>query len=198
MNGPLVSLAILLGGGSWFAFWVAKNRAKTGNVHKWERAGAAVACLAAFVGMIGLDGVFAGAWADAGKGAGLLFLILVTLGAGTLGVMAIAKGWMHNKHSTLALGVITGVVIALWWGGWATIKTNSAAYVASAGHGLTHAASGKTGVTAGHHTATAGGGGAWGILLIVLVIAALLIVVIRQHRGGKVKDVVVPVAALTP
>jgi hypothetical protein len=78
--------------------------------------------------------------------------------------------------------------VALAYGDWQVIRSNTGKYLASAGHGITGA--GKAGsVTAhGHHHAAASSG-EWGIALILIAAVVLGAIVIRKHHRGEVANV---------
>lgn len=186
MNGALLCVSLLVYGMAWLAFYGADHRAKPENRHAWERLGAGIAAAGTFGFLLSLDGVFAQVWTDAGEGVGLFALVIVTIAAGAFGWLAIARGFMHHRRSTLALGIVTGGAVALAYGDWKVIRSNTGKYLASAGHHITGA--GKAGaVTAhGHHAASGGG---WGLFLILLAAVVLGAIIIRRHRRGEVENV---------
>jgi len=192
MNGALLCIALLVYGLAWLAFYGADHRARPDARHAWERAGAALAATATFGALLSLDGLLGQVWTDAGEGAGLFILVVVTITAGVFGWFAIVRGFKHHRHSTLALGIVLGGAVALAYGDWQVIRSNTGRYLASAGHGITGAASGKAGTAAAHahaHGHATGGGGAWGIILILIAAVILGSVIIRKHRKGEVVNV---------
>lgn len=186
MNGALFCIALLVYGAAWAAFYYGDHRAKPGNRHAWERLGAGIAAAATFGFLLSLDGVFGQVWTDAGEGVGLFFLVIVTVAAGAFGWFAIVRGFKHHRHSTLALGVVLGGAVALAYGDWKVIRSNTGKYLASAGHGITGA--GKAGAVAAHGHAASGSGG-WGIVLILIAVVVLGAIIIRKHRKGEVANV---------
>jgi hypothetical protein len=187
MNGALLCISLLVYGLAWGAFYGADHKATPENKHRWERTGAVFAGAATFGALLALAGVLGQVWTDAGEGLGLFILVIVTVAAGAFGWYAIARGWKHNRHSTLALGIVMGGAAALDYGDWKVIRSNTGKYLANAGHGITGAAAGKTGTVAAHGDAA--GGGTWGIILILIVAVVLAVIIIRKHRKGEVVNV---------
>jgi hypothetical protein len=195
MNGALLGISLLVYGLAWGAFYGADHKARPenkqendpGTRHRWERAGAVFAGAGTFGALLSLAGVLGQVWTDAGEGVGLFILVIVTVAAGAFGWYAIARGWKHHRHSTLALGIIAGGAAALDYGDWKVIRFNTGRYLASAGHGITGAAAGKTGTAAAHGHAA--GGGTWGIILILAAAVILAAIIIRKHRKGEVEIV---------
>jgi hypothetical protein len=195
MNGALLCISLLVYGLAWGAFYGADHKAKPenkqendpGTKHRWERTGAVFAGAATFGALLALAGVLGQVWTDAGEGLGLFILVIVTVSAGAFGWYAIARGWKHHRHSTLALGIVMGGAAALDYGDWKVIRSNTGKYLASAGHGITGAASGKAGAVAAHGHAA--GGGTWGIILILIAAVVLGVIIIRKHRKGEVVNV---------
>jgi hypothetical protein len=188
MNGALLCISLLVYGLAWGAFYGADHKATPENKHRWERTGAVFAGAATFGALLALDGVLGQVWTDAGEGLGLFILVIVTVSAGAFGWYAIARGWKHHRHSTLALGIVLGGAAALDYGDWRVIRSNTGRYLANAGHGITGAAAGKTGTVAAHGHAAAHGG-AWGIVLILIAAVVLGAIIIRKHRKGEVENV---------
>lgn len=196
MNGALLCISLLVYGLAWGAFYGADHKAKPenkqendpGTKHRWERTGAVFAGAATFGTLLALAGVLGQVWTAAGEGLGLFLLVIVTVSAGAFGWYAIARGWKHHRHSTLALGIVLGGAAALDYGDWKVIRANTGKYLANAGHGITGAASGKTGAVAAHGHA-AGGGGSWGIVLILIAAVVLGAIIIRKHRKNEVVNV---------
>lgn len=188
MNGALLCISLLVYGLAWGAFYGADHKAKPENKHRWERTGAVLAGAATFGALLALAGVLGQVWTAAGEGLGLFILVIVTVAAGAFGWYAIARGWKHHRHSTLALGIVMGGAAALDYGDWKVIRSNTGKYLASAGHGITGAAAGKTGTAAAHGHAAAGGG-TWGIVLILIAAVVLGVIIIRKHRKGEVVNV---------
>jgi len=195
MNGALLCISLLVYGLAWGAFYGADHKAKPenkeekepGTKHKWERTGAALAGAATFGALLALAGVLGQVWTDAGEGLGLFILVIVTVSAGAFGWYAIARGWKHHRHSTLALGIVLGGAAALDYGDWQVIRSNTGKYLANAGHGITGAAAGKTGTAAHGHAAAHSG--SWGIILILIAAVVLAAIIIRKHRQGEVENV---------
>lgn len=189
MNGALLCISLLVYGLAWGAFYGADHKARPENKHRWERTGAVFAGAATFGTLLALAGVLGQVWTDAGEGLGLFFLVVVTVAAGAFGWYAIARGWKHHRHSTLALGIVLGAAAALDYGDWRVIRSNTGRYLASAGHGITGAAAGKTGTVAAHGHGHAASGGAGGIVLILIAAVVLGWIIVRKHRKGEVVNV---------
>jgi hypothetical protein len=195
MNGALLCFSLLTGALARGAFYGADHKARPenrqekdpGTVHKWERAGAALAGAATFGGLLALPNLLGQVFADAGKGLGLFILVIVTAVAAAFGFYAIARGQQHHRHSTLALGIVLGGAAALDYGDWQVIRANTGKYLASAGHGITGAGAGKAGTAAAHGHAA--GGGTLGVILILAAAAVLILIVVGKHRGGEVVNV---------
>jgi hypothetical protein len=195
MNGSLLAIAVLVYGLAWCSFYYGDHRAKPEKKHAWERQAAGISALATFMLLLSVSGWFGAAWNDVGAGIGLFILIIVTAASLAFGGFAIIRGFRHHRHSTLAVGIIAGGAVALFYGDFKAIKVNSGHALTSAWHGVTGAPAKVNAVTAhavhpGAH-ASAGGSSAAVLILILLLAAAVILggIVIRKHHSGAVKDV---------